>query len=102
VKLRAFVIIDLKMQPFRPGIRGQDKFLSLGGQHLVGHRDDQLSIGLSLCKTRDRLVAGYSLQDVSKPIGVSEYQLAAALPRELKGKLPTIAEIEDELSGSSD
>jgi hypothetical protein len=65
---------------------------------LLRHEDDQPSIGLILCKTRDRVVAEYSLQDVSKPIGVSEYQLAAALPEKLKGTLPTIEELEDELS----
>jgi hypothetical protein len=69
---------------------------------LLRHQDDQPSIGLILCKTRDRVVAEYSLRDVSKPIGVSEYQLAAALPEKLKGTLPTIEELENELSEEKD
>ena len=56
------------------------------------------ALGSILCKTRDRFVAEYALRDVSKPIGISEYQLAAALPEKLKGTLPTIEEIESELS----
>ena len=67
---------------------------------LPGHPDDEPSIGLILCKPRDPVVAEYALQDVSKPIGVSEYQLAAALPDKLKGSLPTIEEIASELSES--
>ncbi len=67
---------------------------------ILRHRDDQPSIGLILCKTRDRVVAEYALRDVSKPIGVSEYQLAAALPDKLKGTLPTIEDLESELSNS--
>jgi hypothetical protein len=67
---------------------------------LPGHPDDEPSIGLILCKPRDRVVAEYALQDVSKPIGVSEYQLAAALLEKLKGSLPTIGEIASELSES--
>jgi hypothetical protein len=62
------------------------------------HLDDQPSIRLILCKTKDRLVAEYALQDVSKPIGISEYQLAAALPTTLQGSLPTIEELENELN----
>jgi len=69
-----------------------------GPVNLLRHPDDQPSIGLILCKTHDRIVAEYALQDVSKPIGISEYQLAAALPDTLKGTLPTIEELESELS----
>lgn len=66
---------------------------------LLKHPDDQPSIGLILCKTRDKLVAEWALRDISKPIGVSEYQLAAALPDKLKGALPTTEELESELRG---
>ena len=65
------------------------------------HQDDRPSIGLILCKTKDRFVAEYALQDLSKPIGISEYQLAAALPETLQGNLPTIEELENELSNTS-
>jgi hypothetical protein len=98
LKLRAFVVIDLKMQPFRPEFAGKMNFYLSAVNELLRHPDDQPSIGLILCKTRDRFVAEYALRDVSKPIGISEYQLAAALPEKLKGTLPTIEEIEIELS----
>jgi predicted nuclease of restriction endonuclease-like (RecB) superfamily len=100
VKLRAYIVIELKTQPFRPEFAGKMNFYLSAVNNLLRHPDDQPSIGLILCKTRDRVVAEYSLQDVSKPIGVSEYQLAAALPEKLKGTLPTIEEIESELSSS--
>lgn len=102
VKLRAFVVVDLKTQPFRAEFAGKMNFYLSAVNDLLRHPDDQPSIGLILCKTRDRVVAEYSLRDVSKPIGVSEYQLAAALPEKLKGTLPTIEEIESELSGESE
>jgi hypothetical protein len=98
LKLRAYVVVDLKMQAFRPEFAGKMNFYLSAVNELLRHEDDQPSIGLILCKTRDRVVAEYSLRDVSKPIGVSEYQLAAALPEKLKGTLPTIEELENELS----
>ncbi len=101
VKLRAYIVIDLKMQAFRPEFAGKMNFYLSAVNNLLRHPDDQPSIGLILCKTRDRVVAEYSLQDVSKPIGVSEYQLAAALPDKLKGTLPSIEEIESEFLNSA-
>jgi predicted nuclease of restriction endonuclease-like (RecB) superfamily len=102
LKLRAYVVVELKTQPFRPEFAGKMNFYLSAVNNLLRHPDDQPSIGLILCKTRDRVVAEYSLQDVSKPIGVSEYQLAAALPDKWKGNLPTIEEIESELSDSGE
>jgi len=98
LKLRAYVVVDLKMGPFQPEFAGKMNFYLSAVNDLLRHPDDQPSIGLILCKTRDRIVAEYALQDVSKPIGISEYQLAAALPDTLKGTLPTIEELESELS----
>jgi YhcG PDDEXK nuclease domain len=86
------------MQAFRPEFAGKMNFYLSAVNELLRHQDDQPSIGLILCKTRDRVIAEYSLRDVSKPIGVSEYQLASALPEKLKGTLPTIEELESELS----
>jgi len=85
------------MQAFRPEFAGKMNFYLSAVNDLLRHPGDQPSIGLILCNTRDRLVAEYALRDFSKPIGVSEYQLAASLPEKLKGKLPTIEEIESEL-----
>ena len=100
LKLRAYVVIDLKVQAFRPEFAGKMNFYLSAVNDLLRHPEDQPSIGLILCKTRDRVVAEYALRDVSKPIGVSEYQLAAALPDKLKGTLPTIEDLESELSDS--
>jgi hypothetical protein len=76
--------------------------LSLLPLHREGrHPDDQPSIGIILCKTRDRFVAEYALRDINKPIGISEYRLAESLPEKLKGSLPTIEELESELGAAS-
>ena len=62
------------------------------------HTDDQPSIGLILCKQKNNLIAEYALRDAGKPIGISEYQLTQALPSSIAGELPTIEELESELS----
>jgi hypothetical protein len=98
LKLRAYVVIDLKVQAFRAEFAGKMNLYLSAVNDLLRHPDDQPSIGLILCKTRDRVVAEYALRDLSKPIGISEYELASALPDKLKGTLPTIEEIESELS----
>jgi len=69
--------------------------------HPLWHRDAKPAIGLVLCKTRDRVIAEYALRDISKPIGVAEWQtkLVHSLPEPLKSNLPTIEEIEEELGG---
>jgi predicted nuclease of restriction endonuclease-like (RecB) superfamily len=98
LKLRSYVVVDLKMQEFRPEFAGKMNFYLSAVNDLLRHPDDQPSIGLILCKKRNRIVAEYALRDFSKPIDVSEYQLAEALPDTLKGTLPTIEELETELS----
>ena len=97
LKLRCYVVIDLKMTAFQPEYAGKMNFYLSAVNDLLRQADDQPSIGLILCKTKDRVIAEYSLRDYSKPIGVSEYQLAAALPEKLKGSLPTVEELENEL-----
>jgi hypothetical protein len=62
------------------------------------HENDQPTIGLILCQEKDRVLAEYSLRDIQKPIGVSEYELTSILPETLKSSLPTVEEIEAELS----
>ena len=66
------------------------------------HKFPGFTIGLILCKDRKGLIAEYALKDISKPMGVSEYQLVAAIPENLKGSLPTIEELEAEFSDSSE
>jgi len=101
LKLRAYVVVDLKMRAFEPEFAGKMNFYLSAVDDLLRHADDQPSIGLILCKTRERFVAEYALRDINKPIGISEYRLAESLPEKLKGSLPTIEELEKELGAAS-
>ncbi|GAC1502774.1 MAG: hypothetical protein NVS2B14_15410 [Chamaesiphon sp.] len=97
LSLRCFVVIDLKMSEFRPEFSGKMNFYLSAVDDLLRHPDDQPSIGLILCKSKNQVIAEYALRDMNKPIGVSAYQLMKALPEQLKGSLPTIEELEAEL-----
>jgi len=77
LKLRCYVVIDLKTVPFQPEFAGKMNFYLSAVNNLLRHPDDQPSIGLILCKTKNRVIAEYALEDYSKPIGISEYRLAA-------------------------
>jgi predicted nuclease of restriction endonuclease-like (RecB) superfamily len=96
--LRCFIVIDLKMRGFKPADAGQVNFYCSAVDDLLKHEHDAPTIGLILCKTKNKVVAEYALRDIHKPIGVSEMQLSDALPENLKGSLPTIEELEAELS----
>jgi predicted nuclease of restriction endonuclease-like (RecB) superfamily len=98
LKLRCFVVIDLKMREFTPEDAGKMNFYLSAVDSLMKHPTDQPTIGLILCRTSDRVVAEYALRDIDKPIGVAEWQtkLVQSLPESLKGSLPSIEEIEAE------
>lgn len=98
LKLRAFIVIDLKMREFKPEDAGKMSFYLTATDKMLKHETDAPTIGMILCKTKNKLVAEYALQNINSPIGVSEMQLAEALPENLKGSLPTIEEIEKELN----
>jgi predicted nuclease of restriction endonuclease-like (RecB) superfamily len=98
LKLRAFVVIELKLVAFQPEDAGKMNFYLSAVDDLLRHPDDQPSIGLILCREQNKVVAEYALRDMSKPIGVSAYELTAALPEQLQGSLPTIEELEAGLS----
>jgi predicted nuclease of restriction endonuclease-like (RecB) superfamily len=102
LKLRAYVVIDLKMKAFAPEFAGKMNFYLSAVDDLLRHPDDQPSIGIILCKTRERFVAEYALRDINKPIGISEYRLAESLPEKLQSSLPTIEELESELGAASE
>jgi len=102
LKLRAYVVIDLKMKAFEPEFAGKMNFYLSAVNDLLRHQDDQPSIGIILCKTKERFVAEYALRDLNKPIGISEYRLAESLPEKLLGSLPTIEELESELGAATE
>jgi len=97
LKLRCFVVIDLKMTPFKPEYAGKMNFYLAAVDDRLRHPDDQPSIGLVLCKAKNRIIAEYALRNVATPIGISEFRHLEQLPEQLKGTLPTIEEIEAEL-----
>jgi predicted nuclease of restriction endonuclease-like (RecB) superfamily len=104
LKLRCFVVIDLKMKKFTPADAGQMNFYLSAVDSEMRHPTDAPSIGLILCKRHERITAEYALRDINKPIGVAEWQtkLVQSLPEPLKGSLPSIAEIEAEFSKEAD
>jgi predicted nuclease of restriction endonuclease-like (RecB) superfamily len=99
LKLRCFVVIDLKMKKFTPEDAGKMNFYLSAVDSLMKHPDDAPSMGLLLCKNRDRIKAEYALRDIAKPIGVAEWQtrLVQSLPESLQGSLPSIEQLEAEL-----
>ena len=99
LKLRCFVVIDLKMEAFKPEFAGKMNFYLSAVDAQLRHPDDRPSIGLLLCRGKNRLTVEYALRDLKKPIGVAEWRtrLVESLPKKLQGSLPTVAEIEAEL-----
>lgn len=98
LRLRAFVAIDLKTGPFKPEYAGKINFYCNVVNDQLRHASDQPTIGLILCQTKDNVLAEYSLTGIDKPIGVSSYALTRALPQNLQSALPTVEQIEAELS----
>jgi len=101
LKLRCFVVIDLKKGEFKPEYAGKMNFYLSVVDDKLRHADDSPSIGLILCQDRNHIIAEYALRGVNKPIGISEYELTRALPPSLQSALPTVEEIEAELSESA-
>lgn len=101
IRLHCYVVIELKTVDFEPEHTGKLNFYIKAVDCQLRKDGDQPTIGILLCKSKDKLVAEYALSDIHKPIGVSEYQLIHSLPEDLKGSLPTIEEIEEELSGGN-
>jgi predicted nuclease of restriction endonuclease-like (RecB) superfamily len=99
LKLRCFIVIELKKGDFKPEYAGKMNFYCSVVDDLLRNETDQPTIGLILCQTKDRILAEYTLRDIHKPIGISDYELTRALPESLKSSLPTVEEIEAELGG---
>jgi predicted nuclease of restriction endonuclease-like (RecB) superfamily len=98
LKMRCFIVIELKKGEFMPEYAGKMNFYCSAVDDLLKHATDQPTIGLILCQGKDRIFAEYSLRDIHKPIGISDYELTRMLPDNLKGSLPSVEEIENELS----
>jgi predicted nuclease of restriction endonuclease-like (RecB) superfamily len=100
LKLRCFVVVELKAVPFEPGFVGQLNLYLSAADDLLRHPDDKPTIGLLLCRSKNKLVVEYALRSLTKPIGVAEWEtkLVEELPDDLRGNLPTVEEIEAELS----
>ena len=98
IQLHAYVVVELKATPFKPEYMGQLNFyINVVDDTLRGDHDNK-TIGLLLCNGGDKVVAQYALSGYDQPIGVSDYQLSKAIPDNLKSALPTVEEVEEELS----
>lgn len=101
LKLRSFFVIELKDKDFKPEYAGKMNFYLSAVDDLIKHPSDNPSIGLILCKSKNEVLAEYTLRDMTKPIGLAEYRITEALPENIKTALPTIEELENELSKDS-
>ena len=97
LKLRCYVVIELKTTHFQPEYTGKLSFYLSAVDSLLRHPQDNPTVGLIICKDKNSIVAEYALKGISNPIGISEYELTKVFPEHFKGSLPTIQEIEDEL-----
>ena len=98
IRLHCFVVIDLKVVEFEPEFAGKMNFYLSVVDDQLRAADDQPSIGIILCKNKNKFEVEYALRGMSKPIGVSEFTVTQALPAELKSTLPTVEEFENELN----
>lgn len=94
LNLRCYVVIELKTGEFKPEYAGQLNFYLSAVDGILKKDADNPSIGLLLCKSKNDLVAEYSLKDMSKPIGVSEYKITSTLPEELERELPSVEDLQ--------
>jgi predicted nuclease of restriction endonuclease-like (RecB) superfamily len=101
LRLRCFVVIELKVEGFKPEFAGKMNFYLSAVDDQLRHPDDQASIGIILCKGRNELIVEYALRDSGKPMGVAQYRLSPALPEQLKRDLPTIEDLAKEFPAMS-
>jgi hypothetical protein len=97
LKLRCYVVLELKVGKFKPEYIGKLNFYLSAVDDLLRNEGDKPSIGLLLCRGEKKTIVEYALRDMTKPIGISEYELTKILPDNLRGNLPTIEEIEQQL-----
>jgi predicted nuclease of restriction endonuclease-like (RecB) superfamily len=97
VTLKCYVVVELKNRKFIPEYAGKLNFYLSAVDSLLKREDDQPTIGLLLCRDKNNIEVEFALRDMNKPMGVSEYSLVETLPDNLKGALPTVEEIENDL-----
>jgi predicted nuclease of restriction endonuclease-like (RecB) superfamily len=96
LRLRCYVVIELKIEEFKPEFAGKMNFYLAAVDDLLRHKDDQPTIGIILCKGRNQIIVEYALRDLSKPMGVAQYKLSEALPDRLREELPATEELAGE------
>ena len=102
IPLHAYIVVELKATQFKPEYAGQLNFyINVVDDKMRGENDNK-TIGLLLCKGKDEVVAQYALTGYDQPIGISDYQLSKAIPENLKSVLPSIEEVEEELTSFLD
>ena len=97
LELRCYIAIDLKMGKFKPEYAGKMNFYLAVIDDTVKKAYDEPSIGIILCKSKNKVTAEYALRNINSPIGISEYELTKAIPKNLQSQLPTIEDLEREL-----
>ena len=102
LKLKCYIVIELKMDAFKPEYAGKLNFYLSAIDDILKSEEDNPCIGLLLCKEKNKLIVEYALRDVTKPMGVSQYKLTSSLPKKLKSSLPSIKELKDELKKNED
>lgn len=99
VKRHCYVVVEVKVVEFEPGFISQTATYVSAVNHIMKGENDTQTIGLLICKTKDNILAKYAVETSTEPIGISEYELNALMPKDFKGTLPTIEELEQGLSG---
>jgi len=98
MELRSYIVIELKAGKFKPEYAGKLNFYLSAVDSQLKKSEDNKSIGILLCKKKDKIEAEYALRDINKPMGISEYRLTESIPEDIKSKLPTIEELENRLT----
>ena len=97
LKLRCYVVLELKVTEFRPSDAGQLNFYLSAVDNLLRHPDDRPSIGIILCRAKNKTIVEFALQGIDRPIGITTFQLAKNLPEDLKSSLPSIEQLQMEM-----
>lgn len=97
IDLKSYIVVELKAGKFKPEYAGKLNFYLSAVDSQLKKSDDNQSIGILLCKKKDKIEAEYALRDINKPMGISEYKLSDAIPDNIKAKLPSIEDLENKL-----